>query len=265
VDEFTLDKVRFNYACVLISTSSLDIIKIGAKVLVDGELFDFDIIEEWGFALGEDACLDEEEKSQADDELQPDGEHNEVATNGDVNVLLNHLSEEWHKVDSVHSVRPSSSLNIEETMKVTSAEKASSAAGSLVAHSPASAGSEAQRNVSGRQQTYINIMTDIGNTQHADNVVQNLTDVHGGASKSRRSLSGGKRPIKRTASCPPGRAHYVMAGPWSLDWFDRHKCVSNGADHSLKSNDAHKQPSGASRAFKKKGSGYIRHCAQNLK
>jgi len=254
-----------DYARVLISTSSLDIIKTGAKVLVDGDLFDFNIIEEWGFALRDDACLDEADESQVDDELQQDGEHNEVATNGDVDVLLNHLSEEWHKEDSVHFVRPSPSINILETVKVTFAEKESSAAASLGDHTSASVGSEVQRNVSGRQQSDINIMIDIGSPQQADNVVNSQKDVQGGASKSRHSLSGGKRPIKRTAYCPSGRAHTVTVGPWSLDWFDRHKCVTNGDEHSLKSKEPHKQPSSAPRAFKKKGSGYIRHCAQNLK
>jgi hypothetical protein len=52
VDDFTLDKVRFDYARVLISTTSLEILNTEAKVMVDGEVFDFHIIEEWGFLLG---------------------------------------------------------------------------------------------------------------------------------------------------------------------------------------------------------------------
>jgi len=48
VDDFTLDKARFDYARVLIPTSSLEIIRSTAKVLVDDALLDFTIIEEWG-------------------------------------------------------------------------------------------------------------------------------------------------------------------------------------------------------------------------
>lgn len=46
VDDFTLDKERFDYARVLLSTSLLEVINTGAKILVDGVLFDFKIIEE---------------------------------------------------------------------------------------------------------------------------------------------------------------------------------------------------------------------------
>jgi len=46
VDDFNLDKERFDYARVLLSTSLLEVINTGAKILVDGVLFDFKIIEE---------------------------------------------------------------------------------------------------------------------------------------------------------------------------------------------------------------------------
>jgi len=52
VDESTLEKIRFDYAWVLISTSSLDLINTGAKFLVDGVIFDFKIVEEWGVLVG---------------------------------------------------------------------------------------------------------------------------------------------------------------------------------------------------------------------
>jgi len=56
-----LDKERLDYARVLIATTSLEVITDYAKMVVDGVLFEFKIIEEWGFALGEDACLFDEE------------------------------------------------------------------------------------------------------------------------------------------------------------------------------------------------------------
>jgi hypothetical protein len=61
-----VDKVRFDYARVLISTSSSEIVNTDAKILVDGEIFDFKIIEDWGIALGEDACLDENTVQQGE-------------------------------------------------------------------------------------------------------------------------------------------------------------------------------------------------------
>jgi len=41
-----LEKVHFDYARVLISNSSLEILNTCAKVMVDGEIYDFKIIEE---------------------------------------------------------------------------------------------------------------------------------------------------------------------------------------------------------------------------
>jgi len=100
VDDFTLDKARFDYGRVLISTPSLEIINSEAKVLVDSELLDFTIVEEWGFALGEDACLGNDVESEVDNEDQLECVQDEGAVSGDVEALLNHLSEEWQKEDN---------------------------------------------------------------------------------------------------------------------------------------------------------------------
>lgn len=64
MDEVTVEKERFDYARVLIATSSLEVINTGAKIMVDGVIFYFKIIEEWGFSLGEDACLFDDEDTQ---------------------------------------------------------------------------------------------------------------------------------------------------------------------------------------------------------
>lgn len=80
---------------MLISTSSLDLIVTGAKVMVDGAVFDFKIVEEGGFSLGEDACLSDEEESQEDLERGEDRNFDELNAHGDVDNLLNHLAEEW--------------------------------------------------------------------------------------------------------------------------------------------------------------------------
>jgi len=48
VDDFTLEKERFDYARVLVATSSLKIINVSAKIVVDGVLL-------------EDACLSDED------------------------------------------------------------------------------------------------------------------------------------------------------------------------------------------------------------
>jgi len=107
VDDITLDRDRFDYARVLVSTSSLELINSEARVLVDGVLFEFKIIEEWGFATGEDACLLDEAVSQVDDRsVMPDDLDNGVG-GADVDELLNRLSEDWRKEEVVLPKAPS--------------------------------------------------------------------------------------------------------------------------------------------------------------
>jgi hypothetical protein len=68
-DDMNLDRGRFDYARVLISTPSLDIVSCVEKLVIDGILVEIKIIEEWGLNIGEDACLfddNEDQKSQLD-------------------------------------------------------------------------------------------------------------------------------------------------------------------------------------------------------
>lgn len=60
-DNVSLNKERFDYARILISTSSIDVVNVTEQILVDGVLLDIKIIEEWGFCLGDDVCLFEED------------------------------------------------------------------------------------------------------------------------------------------------------------------------------------------------------------
>jgi hypothetical protein len=84
-------------------------------------------------------------------------------------------------------------------------------------------------------------------------------------SRSGGARNEGKRPAVRTLSCPPGRTHSASAGPWSLEWVNRRR-NDFLADVNY-SNIQSTQPinSGKHRSTKKKESGYLRHCAQNLK
>jgi hypothetical protein len=94
VDDITVDRDRFDYARVLLSTTSLNIIHIGAQVMIDGVLFEFQVIEEWDFSLGEDACLLDEEEIQDDANSGTPDEHVDGIGRGDVDDLLQHLSED---------------------------------------------------------------------------------------------------------------------------------------------------------------------------
>ncbi|XP_045831171.1 uncharacterized protein LOC123922499 [Trifolium pratense] len=60
-DNDYVEKGRLDFARVLIATPDLDIIKRSESVLVNGTPVVIKIVEEWGYAMGEDACLFEEE------------------------------------------------------------------------------------------------------------------------------------------------------------------------------------------------------------
>ncbi|GAU12549.1 hypothetical protein TSUD_182630 [Trifolium subterraneum] len=73
-DSCSADKDILDFARVLIATSDLSIINTVVTVLVDGTRVEVKVVEEWGYALGEDTCLFEdesdEEASQADNEAR---------------------------------------------------------------------------------------------------------------------------------------------------------------------------------------------------
>jgi len=93
IDDITLERDRFDYARIILSTTSLEIINTQAQIMVDGVLFDFQIIEEWGFSLGEDACLLDEEQDVDEVSSEIPEVHVEDIACGDVDVLVNQFSE----------------------------------------------------------------------------------------------------------------------------------------------------------------------------
>jgi len=84
LDDVTLDKGRLDYARVLISTSSLDVIKANATIMLDGKIFDFQIVEEGGFLVGEDACLSDDEETLSGVVSDHEAGVEELADRGDV-------------------------------------------------------------------------------------------------------------------------------------------------------------------------------------
>jgi hypothetical protein len=60
-DSCSAEKDRLDFARVLIATPDLTIVSKVERVLVDGVQVDIKIVEEWGYAMGEDTCLFEEE------------------------------------------------------------------------------------------------------------------------------------------------------------------------------------------------------------
>jgi hypothetical protein len=120
-DNCSLSRQRFDFARVLVSTSSFEVINMSEQISIDGGLVGIKIVEEWGFNLGEDVCLsDEDEKSFAS---SPETEkfHDDIDTNNNVDVLVDKMAKEFAEVeDENENVKGTSNgaVNLETTTSV---------------------------------------------------------------------------------------------------------------------------------------------------
>jgi hypothetical protein len=96
-DSCSTDKARFDFARVLIATSSLEVVNCVEKLVIDGQTIEIKIVEEWGFNLGEDVCLlepdDGTHSSHSDhDVFRGEVEHNGVNTDFLVDKIVDELA-----------------------------------------------------------------------------------------------------------------------------------------------------------------------------
>jgi hypothetical protein len=98
-DDCTLDKGRIDYARILLSTKSLEVLNENVELFVDGRKCFIKIVEEWGCNLGEDAFLTEEVSVTPEDNVNE--EHENVngrdidVLDGDVDNLIEDIHREW--------------------------------------------------------------------------------------------------------------------------------------------------------------------------
>jgi len=82
-DICSLKKERFDYVSVLVATSSLEIVSLVNKLLIDGVFVEVKIIEEWRFNIGEDACVFKEGDGQNDQ-----SENEDIHVDPDAVIML---------------------------------------------------------------------------------------------------------------------------------------------------------------------------------
>jgi hypothetical protein len=107
-DECTLDRGRIDFARILISTYSLEVLNKMMVLMVDGCNYNNKLVEKWGCNLGEDAFLTEEVveyRVQNIDEGQGIlGGHGLDEVDSDVEDLINDIHREWreHENNELH-------------------------------------------------------------------------------------------------------------------------------------------------------------------
>ncbi|WJX25076.1 hypothetical protein P8452_14151 [Trifolium repens] len=104
-DSCSAEKDRLDFARVLIATSDLSIVNRVERVLVDGTQVDIKIVEEWGYALGEDTCLFEEEDGSEPSQADEDAAQDEPEIGRNVDLLVEKCvgMEEEEEGDNVES------------------------------------------------------------------------------------------------------------------------------------------------------------------
>ncbi|MCH79282.1 cysteine-rich receptor-like protein kinase [Trifolium medium] len=243
-DSCSVDRVRLDYALVLLATSSLEVIKGEEKLLIDGELFEIKFFEEWGLALGEDSCLFDEDSDSKADHLAHAVEHEDPKVCKNADLLVKRLVEdlEFDKEDGVDK-----------------------AAGLDTSVQPALVQTGQGRDP---------ILEQVPSNDHKSCVQEtgDLSKFSGGHvtinekksnDDSKESMSHHK---KRNMSCPPGTERPIISGPWSLEWLHDHNHGDAGVIFSAKkrSKRAGRQITGLRKeedlgVKKKKAEGMLRH------
>jgi len=267
VDDCTLEKERFNYARVLLSIALLEVINVDATLMVDDVLFNFKIIEEWGFKLGEDACLFDEDdvrdgRNSGSAEVIEDGIVRE-----DVKAFVNHLFEEWAKETHAHvggvsdyagtGTQASAGSHASAELKNVNEVACCSSSGPLLTVQQPGMdklnilNNVVHRNVDKKAASHIALINDVNVECEQQEVLVNCRHSHD-------INRGDPKVTKRTTSCPPGRVHSVSSVPWSLKWISRQKNTDKFIINKTNSARIH-------RGVKKKGCGALCHNAQSLK
>jgi len=106
VDNSTLSKERFDYARILVATSSFEVLNFSNKILIDGVLVELKIIEEWGFSIGEDVCQLEDDVDVTVSILDNKFDHSVPENREHVEDIINNLADDWVVDDNVTTIRP---------------------------------------------------------------------------------------------------------------------------------------------------------------
>ncbi|CAJ2657871.1 unnamed protein product [Trifolium pratense] len=233
------EKNRLDFARVLIATPELELIKRSVTVLVDGIQVEIKIVEEWGYAMGEDSCLFEED-SEAESSCGEGQDDPEVHRN--VDMLVNQVKERLEVEDHKESQGKQS----EEFLDKLEAN-------------PGSKGVETN--------SVLRMVSQEVSGNQADRAEVSPLPGNALVCPSFRLLLG-----KRTSSCPPEVRRSVISGPWSLEWLQDQNHGDAGVIFSVSKKSSKETLHGPSLKRKvnqdprrQKAGGVLRHPIHSLK
>jgi len=226
-DKCSLNRERFDYARVLIATSSLDVLNGTEQLLVDGSLVEIKVVEEWGFNLGDDVCLFDEDNKSVSESQDVEDNHHDLDLDNNASILADKIiqdlvdAEDENSADSVVKEK----LNATVTDSFAMGDNNASSSKSSDSHKCAStsvfqAVSSQENSAAGgsavRQNSHVSAAPFLKETVAEKGKQQDLAAViHTDAVK----LNYNNRRIKSTLNSG-GTTESFHSGPWSVEWLE---------------------------------------------
>jgi hypothetical protein len=219
-------KERFNYAWVLVATSSYEIINCFESILVDGVMVKVKIIEEWGFNIGDDACLYDEVDVSHEDQSQQEDFHfdpgHDINNDCLVDNLVNDLVEsERHGKSNDDLVDLDDNDNeIDECTGSPTIQDLCHNVSSAASVQPVLSKECVDQSVNCTPKTVNteepSIVAPLG--LQLEELVANSGCQEAVPQTGVISVTKKKSGSVRATSCPPREDRSVLSGPWSLEW-----------------------------------------------
>ncbi|XP_045791605.1 uncharacterized protein LOC123886320 [Trifolium pratense] len=207
VEYGSVEKERIDFARVLIATPNLEIVNTVATVLVDGIQFEVKIVEEWGYTLGEDNCLFEEDNESVKSHSDHDEGQGDPEVRRHLDTMVENFAKGMEAEDDIGSQD-----NFELSHLRGGGEGGSKNVGEFGVNFPSRGEKHVVRGTgcdsvispfSKGIQGSISICSPVNGSGRYDG--------NKGSDGSFPTLSNGNR----AKSCPPGATRSMLSGPWS--------------------------------------------------
>jgi hypothetical protein len=257
-----VDKDRLDFARVLIATSSLEVVKRVERLMVDDNVVDVQVIEEWGYDMGDDACLLVDDRAvetslcdQEEDRCDPETSHHvdklvEDFADGLANVAGSALHQAGDK-KHVHKSFDNSLFEERPDCPDLGLKPGKAIAGVGTGSCGVS--------VDWVVETAVPSHESVGHVRERLDATRHTRTAKGSGSQ-------------RARSCPPRVRRPAFSGPWSLEWQQDHAHEDAGVIFSSKKRARKSERPGVSRqrvehkgAKKWKGGGPLCHAFFSLK
>jgi hypothetical protein len=272
-DSCSADKDKLDFARVLIATSDLDIVTKDVRILVDGVQVVIKIVEEWGYAMGKDTCLFEEENESEASQTDCDEGLVEPDVHRHVDLMVDDLAKEVTGKDNFDSP---GYRDVEIPHKTVDTP---SDADDSDAEDEGTEEIYSTPRDQGEVQPPPGLDLPGANKNHSSmpGAAPHIHEPHDSPMARLSTGPGGPRGgvvarCVRASSCPPTENRHALKGPWSWEWLADHNHGEAGVIFSASKRakkggppDLNKKGMGQPVTSSKKAEGVLRHPVHSLK